>query len=151
MENRKTERGTKRYLPTLSIPYGDYENDWKKWVANWAMKLISMFSFVSSGLPPPNLTLIGNDDFFTNLVGSWCFRVVADISARLNRKKKKKKHIFEYSYVFIYNTSIHFVLSLLPPFLPSRVFVSRTCVKLSRAIDFTAVYIQAVLVPGRVG
>ena len=43
---------------------------------------------VSSASSPPNLTLIGNDDFYMNLVWiSWCFWVFADISARSSRKK----------------------------------------------------------------
>ena len=42
---------------------------------------------VSSALSPPNFTLIGNEDFYTNLVWkTWCFWVFADISARSEKK-----------------------------------------------------------------
>ena len=44
---------------------------------------------VSSALSPPQLTLIGNDEFLKYLRWiSWCFWVFADISARSSRKKK---------------------------------------------------------------
>ena len=52
---------------------------------------------VLSALSPPNLILIENDSFHTNLVSkSWCFWVFADISARSSRKKKKWLEFFMY-------------------------------------------------------
>ena len=53
---------------------------------------------VGSASSPPNLTSIGNDDFYTNLVWkSWCFCVFADISARSSREKKNSEFFI---YVF---------------------------------------------------
>ena len=47
------------------------------------------FPLESSALSPPNFTLIGNEDFYTNIVWkSCCFWVFADTSARSCRKKK---------------------------------------------------------------
>ena len=55
---------------------------------------------VFSALSPPNLTLIGNDDFDTNLVWkSWCCWVLVDISARSSRKKQNLR-IFRVGFFF---------------------------------------------------
>ena len=51
---------------------------------------------VSSALPPPNFTLIGNDDFYTNLWWKiWCCWVFADISARSSREKKTNNFSYQ--------------------------------------------------------
>ena len=55
----------------------------------------------SSALSPPNFTLIGNDDFYTNLVWkSWYLRVFADISARSSRGGESKKDAIFYILFF---------------------------------------------------
>ena len=52
---------------------------------------------VSSALSPPNFTLIGNDDFYANLVWkSWCFWVFASISARSSKKLKFFMYVFSH-------------------------------------------------------
>ena len=61
------------------------------WVANWAMKLISILSLCLN-IVSKKIALIGNDDFYANLVWvSWCFWVFTNISARSSREKKRKK------------------------------------------------------------
>ena len=59
---------------------------------------IDVLLLVSSALSPPNFTLIGNDDFFTNLVWkSWRFWVFADtylgqIESEKNKQTKKTQY-----------------------------------------------------------
>ena len=61
-------------------------------VASWAMKLVSIISLCLQHCLD-RIYLIGNDDFYTNLVSkSWYFGVFADISARSSRGKKKVRN-----------------------------------------------------------
>ena len=59
------------------------------WVANWALSLISIFSYsLQLNVSPQIFALIENDDFLTWFTfENWCFWVFAHISSRSSRSR----------------------------------------------------------------